>query len=199
MNIDFLWCGFLKLVGVGVVVILFGVMGFGEVEVVEVVYVCVFKLVLIIEVCNICIYCLVVCGILIYVKGDVVVGEKVEIVYIEGDVDYLMNCGMLCFKGVVLKDIVYVVICLIEFCICRFGVDWFELIGWDEVLDKIVCVLKDDCDVNMVLQNDVGVMVNCWISIGFLVVFVIMNEIVWLIYKMVCVMGIVGFDNQVCV
>lgn len=134
-----------------------------------------------------------------YSFGDGVKNVELSIFYIEGDLDYLVNRGMLCLKGVGLVDIIYSKLCLFYFEYCVLGFNEWKWLSWDDVLDCIVWLMKEDCDVNFVQKNEVGQMVNCWLIIGMLVVLVISNEIVVLIYKVVCFLGMLVFDNQVCV
>lgn len=81
-----------------------------------------YKLLCICEICNICIYCFVGCGLLMYSFGDGVKNVKVFIFYIEGDLDYLVNCGVFCLKGVGLVDFIYFESCLkfLEYCVLGF-------------------------------------------------------------------------------
>lgn len=149
--------------------------------------------------CNICFYCLVGCGILMYSFGDGVKNVQLSIIYIEGDFDYFVNCGMLCLKGVSLIDFIYSLNCLMYFEYCVFGLDKWEFILWNDVFDCIVKLMKVDCDVNFVEMVEDGVKVNCWFMIGMLVVLVGSNEVGYLMYKIICSFGMFVFDNQVCV
>lgn len=161
--------------------------------------VCYFKLVYMVEICNICIYCLVGCGLIMYSQGDGVKNVVQNIIYIEGDVDYLVNCGIFCLKGVGLLDYIYSLNCLKYLEVCEVGFSEWKCIEWDEVFECIVKLMKEDCDVNFVEKNEQGQIVNCWLIIGFFVVFVLFNEVGYIIYKVMCFFGILGFDNQVCV
>lgn len=95
----------------GAVVMLSGVSGPGEVEVVESVYACDPKSMVIMEICNIRFHRLAVRGTTTHVCFDDI--GKCCAAYTEGDVDYLINCGMSRFKGVVSKDPANVFMCSI--------------------------------------------------------------------------------------
>ena len=44
------------------------------------------------------------------------------------------------------------------------GSDKFEPISWDDALDRIARLMKDDRDENFVAKNNDGVTVNRWID-----------------------------------
>ena len=48
------------------------------------------------------------------------------------------------------------------------GSDKFERISWDQALDRIARLMKDDRDKNFVAKNADGVTVNRWLTTGFL-------------------------------
>jgi formate dehydrogenase major subunit len=196
MNIDLSRRGFLRLAGAGVAATSLGAMGFGEAEAAEAAHVRAFKLATTTETRNTCPYCSVACGIIMYSKGDVKVGEKAELLHIEGDVDHPTNRGTLCPKGAALKDFVHAPTRLTQPRVRRAGSDQFEDISWDEALDSIARSIKDDRDENFIAQNEAGVTVNRWTTAGFLAASATTNETAWLTYKTVRSMGIVGFDNQ---
>jgi formate dehydrogenase major subunit len=76
------------------------------------------------------------------------------------------------------------------------GSDKFERISWDQALDRIARLMKDDRDANIVEKNNDGVTVNRWVSTGFLAASATTNETAWATYKVVRSAGIVAFDNQ---
>lgn len=196
MNIDLSRRGFLRLAGAGVAATSLGAMGFGEAEAAEAAHVRAFKLATTTETRNTCPYCSVACGIIMYSKGDVKVGEKAELLHIEGDVDHPTNRGTLCPKGAALKDFVHAPTRLTQPRVRRAGSDQFEEVSWEEALDDIARAIKDDRDENFIAQNEDGVTVNRWTTAGFLAASATTNETAWLTYKTVRSMGIVGFDNQ---
>jgi len=188
--------GFLKAAGAGVAVTSLGAMGFGEVEAAIVAHVRPFKLATTVETRNTCPYCSVACGIIMYSKGDVRKGEQADIIHIEGDADHPTNRGTLCPKGAALKDFVHAPTRLKYPMVRKPGSDKFERVSWDEALNRIVRLMKDDRDANFIPKNAAGVTVNRWTSTGFLAASATTNETAWATYKVVRSMGIVGFDNQ---
>ena len=76
------------------------------------------------------------------------------------------------------------------------GADKFEEASWDDALDRIARLMKDDRDQNFVAQNDDGVTVNRWLTTGFLAASATTNETAFLTYKVVRSTGILAFDNQ---
>ena len=196
MNIDLSRRGFLKLAGAGVAATSLGAMGFGEAEAAEEAHVRAFKLATTTETRNTCPYCSVACGVIMYSRGDVKVGETAELIHLEADADHPTNRGTLCPKGAALKDFVKAPTRLTMPRIRTAGSSEFTEISWNDALDKVARALKDDRDANMVLENEAGVPVNRWTTTGFLAASATTNETAWLTYKTVRSMGIVGFDNQ---
>jgi formate dehydrogenase major subunit len=76
------------------------------------------------------------------------------------------------------------------------GSDKFERISWDQALDRIARLMKDDRDRNIIEKNNDGVTVNRWVTTGFLAASATTNETAWATYKVVRSAGIVAFDNQ---
>ena len=196
MNMELSRRGFMKAAGVGVAGTTLGAMGFGEAEAAVMAHVRPFKLATTVETRNTCPYCSVACGIIMYSKGDVRKGETAAIVHIEGDVDHPTNRGTLCPKGAALKEFVQAPTRLTQPKVRKPGSDHFEPIGWDQALDRIARLLKDDRDANLIPKNDAGVAVNRWTTTGFLAASATTNETAWLTFKVVRSSGIVGFDNQ---
>jgi formate dehydrogenase major subunit len=189
--------GFLKAAGVGVAVTTtVGAFGFGEAEAAVVAYVRPFKLANTMETRNTCPYCSVACGVIMYAKGDLKKGEQATITHIEGDADHPTNRGTLCPKGAALKDFVHSETRLKYPMLRKPGSDKFERISWDQALDRIARLLKDDRDRNFITTNKDGVPVNRWTSVGFLAASATTNETAFLTYKVVRSAGIVAFDNQ---
>jgi formate dehydrogenase major subunit len=189
--------GFLKAAGVGVAVTTtVGAFGFGEAEAAVVAYVRPFKLANTMETRNTCPYCSVACGVILYAKGDLKKGEQATITHIEGDADHPTNRGTLCPKGAALKDFVHSETRLKYPMLRKPGSDKFERISWDQALDRIARLMKDDRDRNFIATNKDGVPVNRWTSVGFLAASATTNETAFLTYKVVRSAGIVAFDNQ---
>ncbi len=78
----------------------------------------------------------------------------------------------------------------------RAGSDKFERVSWDEALNKIARVMKDDRDKNFIAKNADGVTVNRWTTTGFLAASATTNETAFATYKAVRSLGMVMFDNQ---
>ncbi len=188
--------GLLKAAGAGVAATSLASMGFGEAEAAVAAHVRPLKLANTTETRNTCPYCSVACGIILYSKGDVRKGEKAEIIHVEGDVDHPTNLGTLCPKGAALKDFIHAPTRLKQPMVRRPGSDRFEPVSWDQALDRIARLMKDDRDANFLSQNDAGTPVNRWTTFGMLAASATTNETAWCTFKVAKALGIVGFDNQ---
>jgi len=173
-----------------------GALGFGDVESAYAQAIRPYKLARTTETRNTCTYCSVACGIIMYSKGDLSKGDKAEIIHIEGDPDHPTNRGTLCPKGAALLDFVRSGTRLKYPMVRKPGSDKFERVSWDQVLDRIARLMKDDRDKNIVVKNNDGVTVNRWTTTGFLAASATTNETAWATYKVVRSAGIVAFDNQ---
>ena len=196
MNIEFSRRQFLRTASAGVVGTSLGAFGFGGVEAAYAAAIRPFKLVGTTETRNTCPYCSVACGVIMYSKGDLTKGETAEITHIEGDADHPTNRGTLCPKGAALLDFVRSETRLTKPRIRKPGTDRFEDISWEEALDRIARLMKDDRDQNIVTRNGDGVTVNRWTTTGFLAASATTNETAFLTYKVVRSAGMVVFDNQ---
>ncbi len=196
MNMELSRRQFLGTAGAGLAGTTLGAMGFGGIEEAYADSIRPFRLFNTTETRNTCTYCSVACGIIIYSKGDLKKGEKADITHIEGDVDHPTNRGTLCPKGAALLDIVKSETRLQYPMIRRAGSDKFERVSWDEALNKIARVLKDDRDKNFIAKNADGVTVNRWTTTGFLAASATTNETAFATYKVVRSLGMVAFDNQ---
>jgi len=196
MNMEVSRRGFLKATGVGVAGTALGAFGFGAAEAAEVAHVRAFKLATTTETRNTCPYCSVACGVILYSKGDLRKGETAVITHIEGDVDHPTNRGTLCPKGAALKDFVHSKTRLNYPMVRKPGSDKFERVSWDDALNRIARLMKDDRDANFIAKNDKGVTVNRWLSVGFLAASATTNETAYATYKVVRATGMVSFDNQ---
>jgi formate dehydrogenase major subunit len=76
------------------------------------------------------------------------------------------------------------------------GSDVFERVSWDDALNRIARLMKDDRDANFIAKNKDGVTVNRWTTVGFLGASATTNETAYATYKVVRSTGIVAFDNQ---
>jgi formate dehydrogenase major subunit len=196
MNMEVSRRGFLKATGVGVAGTALTAFGFGAAEAAEVAHVRPFKLATTTETRNTCPYCSVACGVILYSKGDLRKGETAVITHIEGDVDHPTNRGTLCPKGAALKDFVHSKTRLQYPMVRKPGSDKFERVSWDDALNRIARLMKDDRDANFVTRNAKGVTVNRWLSVGFLAASATTNETAYATYKVVRATGMVSFDNQ---
>jgi formate dehydrogenase major subunit len=69
-------------------------------------------------------------------------------------------------------------------------------VSWDQALDRVARLMKDDRDKNILVKNNDGVTVNRWLTTGFLAASATTNETAWATYKVVRSAGILAFDNQ---
>ena len=196
MNIAFSRRQFLAGAGAGMAGTTLGALGFGDIETAYAQAIRPFKLTRTTETRNTCTYCSVACGIIMYSKGDLSKGDKAEIIHIEGDPDHPTNRGTLCPKGAALLDFVRSETRLKYPMIRKPGSDKFERVSWDQALDRIAQLMKDDRDRNIVVKNNDGVTVNRWTTTGFLAASATTNETAFATYKVVRSAGMVVFDNQ---
>jgi formate dehydrogenase major subunit len=196
MNIEVSRRHFMKLAGAGVAGSAIAALGFGEAEAQVAAHVRPFKLASAIETRNTCTYCSVACGIIMYSRGDIKKGEKAEIYHIEGDSDHPTNRGTLCPKGAALLDFVKSETRTKFPQVREPGTKEWKRVTWDEALDRIARLMKDDRDANFVEANKDGTTVNRWISTGFLAASATTNETAFMTYKVVRSAGMLVFDNQ---
>ena len=182
--------------GAGLAGTTLGALGFGDMEAAYAAAIRPFKLAGSTETRNICTYCAVACGIIMYSKGNLSKGEKADIIHIEGDADHPTNRGTLCPKGAALLDFVHAPTRLKYPMLRKPGSDKFERISWDQALDRIARLMKDDRDKNFIAKNNDGVTVNRWLTTGFLAASATTNETAWATYKVVRSAGMLAFDNQ---
>jgi formate dehydrogenase major subunit len=196
MNMELTRRQFMQGAGAGVAGTTLGAFGFGGIEAAHAAAIRPFKLVGTTETRNTCPYCSVACGIIMYSKGDLTKGETAQITHIEGDVDHPTNRGTLCPKGAALLDFVHSETRLTKPKVRKPGSDRFEEVSWDDALDRVARLMKDDRDQNFIATNDDGVTVNRWITTGFLAASATTNETAFLTYKVVRSAGMLVFDNQ---
>ncbi len=145
---------------------------------------------------NTCPYCSVGCGLILYSQGDGGKNVAQNIIHIEGDADHPVNRGTLCPKGAGLLDFVKSPNRLKYPEVRKPGSNEWTRISWDEALDRIAALMKEDRDANFIAQNAQGQTVNRWTSVGFLAASASSNEAGYLTHKVVRNLGMVGFDNQ---
>jgi formate dehydrogenase major subunit len=196
MNLEVSRRHFLKAAGTGVAGTALGAFGFSAAEAMVAAHVRPFKLANTTETRNTCPYCSVACGIIMYSRGDIKMGEQAKITHIEGDYDHPTNRGTLCPKGSGLLDMVNAPTRTKFPQIREPGSAAWKRISWDEALDRIARLLKDDRDKNFIATNKDGVTVNRWITTGFLAASATTNETALLTWKVVRSAGMLVFDNQ---
>jgi formate dehydrogenase major subunit len=196
MNIELSRRAFLQSAGAGLAGTTLGALGFGEIEAAHAKAIRDFKLANTTETRNTCPYCSVACGVILYSKGDLKKGEQADIIHIEGDTDHPTNRGTLCPKGSALLGFVKSPTRLQHPMIRKPGSDKFEPVSWEEALDRVARLMKDDRDANFVAANNDGVTVNRWITTGFLAASATTNETAFETYKVVRSTGMLVFDNQ---
>jgi len=155
-----------------------------------------FKLARATETRNTCPYCAVACGVLMYSLGDRAKNAKASVFHIEGDPDHPVNRGTLCPKGAGLIDFIHSPNRLKhpEYRAPK-SAEWTR-IGWDEALDKIAALMKQDRDANFVAKTADGLTVNRWLTTGMLAASASSNETAYLTHKVMRSLGMLAFDNQ---
>jgi len=155
-----------------------------------------FKLARATETRNTCTYCSVACGILMYSLGDGAKNAQANIFHIEGDPDHPVNRGTLCPKGSALIDFVHSPNRLTHPQYRAPGSDQWQRISWDDALDRIAKLMKQDRDANFVAKTPEGLTVNRWLTTGMLAASASSNEVGYLTHKVIRSLGILAFDNQ---
>jgi formate dehydrogenase major subunit len=196
MNIEVSRRHFLKLAGAGAAGSAVGALGFDDAEAMVAEHVRAWKLAKTTETRNTCPYCSVACGIIMYGRGDLKKGEKAEIMHIEGDSDHPTNRGTLCPKGAGLLDFVHAKTRTKYPMVREPGTNEWKRLSWDDALDRIARLMKDDRDANFVATNKDGLTVNRWITTGFLGASATTNETAFMTYKVLRSTGALVFDNQ---
>jgi formate dehydrogenase major subunit len=169
---------FLKVTGLSLVGSSLALMGFSPGEALAEVRE--YKLTRATETRNTCPYCSVACGIF----------------HIEGDPDHPVNRGTLCPKGAGLIDFVHSASRLKYPEYRAPGSDAWQRITWDDALDRISKLLKQDRDANFIAKTPDGLTVNRWLSTGMLAASASSNEAGYITQKVARSLGLLGFDNQ---
>ena len=143
-----------------------------------------------------CTYCSVGCGILMYSLGDNARNAKRSVIHVEGDADHPVNRGTLCPKGAGLLDFVNSPNRLRYPEYRAPGSDKWERISWDDALDRIARLLKEDRDANFVQKTADGKVVNRWTTTGMLAASAASNEAGYITHKVARSWGLLAFDNQ---
>jgi formate dehydrogenase major subunit len=155
-----------------------------------------FKLSRATETRNTCPYCSVACGVLMYSLGDRAKNARASVFHIEGDPDHPVNRGTLCPKGAALIDFIHSPSRLTHPQYRAAGSNHWERISWDNALERIAKLMKQDRDANFVAKNADGLTVNRWLTTGMLAASASSNEVGYLTHKVIRSLGILAFDNQ---
>jgi len=155
-----------------------------------------FKLLRATETRNTCPYCAVACGILMYSLGDRSKNAEPSIFHIEGDPDNPINRGTLCPKGASLIDFIHSPSRLLFPEYRAPGSDHWQRISWDDALDRIAKLMKQDRDANFIAKTPEGFTVNRWTTTGMLAASAASNEVGYLTQKVMRSLGALTFDNQ---
>jgi formate dehydrogenase major subunit len=155
-----------------------------------------YKLSRTVETRNTCPYCSVGCGILMYGLGDGAKNATASIIHIEGDPDHPVNRGTLCPKGASLIDFIHSESRLKYPEYRPPGASEWQRISWDDALDRIAKLMKEDRDANFVETTADGKKVNRWLTTGMLAASASSNEVGYLTHKVIRATGMLAFDNQ---
>lgn len=155
-----------------------------------------FKLARTTEVRNTCPYCAVACGVLMYGMGDNAKNARTSIIHIEGDPDHPVNRGTLCPKGAGLIDFIHSSSRLLFPEYRAPGSDHWQRISWEDALQRIARLMKEDRDAHFITRNEAGQTVNRWLSTAMLAASASSNEVGYLTQKVVRSFGMLAFDNQ---
>jgi len=155
-----------------------------------------FKLSRATETRNTCPYCAVACGVLMYSLGDRAKNAKESIFHIEGDPDHPVNRGTLCPKGAGLIDFIHSPSRLLYPEYRAAGSTEWQRISWDDALDRVAKLMKQDRDANFVAKTPDGLTVNRWITTAMLAASASSNEVGYLTHKVMRSLGVLAFDNQ---
>ncbi len=155
-----------------------------------------FKLSRATETRNTCPYCAVACGVLMYGLGDRAKNAQSSIFHIEGDPDHPVNRGTLCPKGAALIDFIHSPSRLTRPQYRAPRSDHWQAISWDEALDRVAKLMKQDRDANFVTRTPEGLTVNRWLTTGMLAASASSSEVGYLTHKVIRSLGILSFDNQ---
>ncbi|EMX1422440.1 formate dehydrogenase-N subunit alpha, partial [Escherichia coli] len=135
-------------------------------------------------------------GMLMYSLGDTAKNVKESIYHIEGDPDHPVSRGSLCPKGAGVLDYIHSKARLQYPEYRAPGSDKWQRISWDDALNRIARLMKDDRDANFIEKNAHGVIVNRWSTTGMLCSSAASNETGILDGKFARGLGMVAIDCQ---
>jgi formate dehydrogenase major subunit len=155
-----------------------------------------FKLARTTETRSTCPYCSVSCGVIMYSLGSGAKNAHSALIHIEGDPDNPVNRGTLCPKGAGLLDMIKSPSRL-QFPEYRApGSNQWQRISWDDAIERIARLMKEDRDQHFITHNDKGERVNRWNTTGFLASSAASNEAGYLSAKIMRSLGMVTVDTQ---
>jgi len=99
-----------------------------------------------------------------YGLGDAAKNAQPSIFHIEGDPDHPVNRGTLCPKGAGLIDFIHSESRLKYPEYRAPGSDRWQRMSWDDALDRIAKLMKQDRDANFVAKTADGLTVNRWLT-----------------------------------
>ena len=143
-----------------------------------------------------CTYCSVGCGILMYSLGDGAKNARPSEIHVEGDADHPVNRGTLCPKGASLLDFINSPNRLLKPQVRKPGASEWTDISWDEAMERIARLMKDDRDANFVERTADGKRVNRWTTTGMLAASAATSEAGYITHKVARSWGLLAFDNQ---
>lgn len=145
---------------------------------------------------NNCTYCSVGCGTILYSMGSGAKNARRKIFHVEGDPDHPVSRGSLCPKGASLIDYINSENRVHYPEVREPGTNEWKRISWDEALDRIARLIKDDRDENLIVRNQHGTPVNRLPTLGMLTASGGSNETGILSQKFMRSLGIVSTDAQ---
>ncbi|WP_121554481.1 formate dehydrogenase-N subunit alpha [Gibbsiella quercinecans] len=145
---------------------------------------------------NNCTYCSVGCGVILYSMGDGAKNVRESIFHVEGDPDHPVSRGSLCPKGAGVLDYIHSENRLRYPQYRAPGTDRWQRISWEEAIERIARLMKDDRDANFVEKNAQNVTVNRWTTTGMLCSSAASNETGLLDQKFTRALGMVAIDCQ---
>lgn len=145
---------------------------------------------------NVCTYCSVGCGMLLYSRGDGAINVHDRVFHVEGDPDHPVSRGSLCPRGAGVLDFINSESRLEYPQVREPGSSEWRTVSWDEALDRIARLMKDDRDRNFESRDEQGRLVNRWMTTGMVAASAATNETAYLTQKIVRSLGILKLDNQ---
>ena len=133
---------------------------------------------------------------IMYTLGDTAKNVKPAIMYVEGDPDHPVNRGTLCPKGAGVLDMIHSPNRVKYPEVREPGSNEWKRISWDEAIERIAKLMKEDRDKNFVKTNTAGTTVNRWNTTGFLASSAASNESGYLSVKVARGLGMVAIDTQ---